>query len=308
MSSPKKILITGASGFVGNFMAERFYALGYKVFGIDINPARNPLFNNDNYRKLDLIKEGLDKKLIKWEPDYILHLAGPGQVGPSFDNPGHDFKNSTLAFHNVLESIRRSVTFTKLILFSSAAVYGDSASIPILESQVPAPISPYGFHKLICEQLAIEYISLYGYQIAIVRPFSIYGNGMKKQVFWDICQKSLQEGSSNIRLFGSGKEKRGFIHIEDVAQSVELIMEKGQFDGKLYNLASGNSILIRSAAKELLRYLKSNKEIIFNIANPKGNPINLFADNTRIKNLGFSQKISLSQGLRDYTNWFLRLK
>ena len=112
---------------------------------------------------------------------------------------------------------------------SSAAVYGSPSSLPITEQSDIKPISPYGWHKYLSEILCKKYFSLYKMQTISLRVFAVYGERLTKQLFWDIYEK-IQK-SNDITLFGTGNESRDFINIKDLVLAIELVVEKGNFNG-----------------------------------------------------------------------------
>ena len=103
----------------------------------------------------------------------------------------------------------------QLIYPSSPAVQGEHTNTPIKEDYVGKPASPYGYHKKIVEDLCQSYSEKYSLKISVVRLFSVYGNGLKKQLLWDAYNK-IRYSSKEVEFWGTGEETRDFIHIEDV--------------------------------------------------------------------------------------------
>jgi nucleoside-diphosphate-sugar epimerase len=115
--------------------------------------------------------------------------------------PLNDFEANCLDTFKILESIRNFSPSTKFLYISSAAVYGNPKRLPVRETDGIDPISPYGWHKYYGELMGHEYTSLYGLKTSSVRPFSVYGPGLRKQLFWDLFLKSRQ--TNKIDLFGT---------------------------------------------------------------------------------------------------------
>ncbi len=124
-------------------------------------------------------------------PDAVIHLAGGSLVGPSIANPGEDFRRTVQAMQHLLEWLRLANPAARVVVASSAAVYGDGHMQPISETAAYAPTSPYGTHKAMAEMLCRSYGRQYGMQIALVRLFSVYGPGLRKQLIWDLGRRSL---------------------------------------------------------------------------------------------------------------------
>jgi len=212
----KIVLITGVAGFIGRYVARHFSSQGWSVIGIGTSPPENaPLANLTKYFCLKLPSSDLNEILQKHPPLICIHCAGRASVGLSISEPSLDFYTNSVITFELLNAIRLHASNCKLIFLSSAAVYGNPQLLPVSETQTVAPISPYGFHKLMCEQMCLEFTKVYGLQTASLRIFSAYGPGLRRQVVWDICQKAITQGS--LLLQGTGQESRDFIHaLEDV--------------------------------------------------------------------------------------------
>jgi UDP-glucose 4-epimerase len=182
-------------------------------------------------------------------------------------------------------------------------VYGNPLKLPVDEKQIPAPISPYGFHKLMCEQLAIEFHKIYGIPTTIVRIFSAYGAGLRRQVLWDICEKASSQ--KILRLQGPGNDSRDFVDISDVAQGMYLLIEKSQCQGDVYNLASGTETSIRTLQELVVDELGMDIKVEFDGLVVPGNPLNWRADMSRLSAMGFKPKVNLREGVGDFVWWYL---
>jgi UDP-glucose 4-epimerase len=180
-------------------------------------------------------------------------------------------------------------------------VYGDPQVLPVSEAQPPAPLSPYGYHKLLGEILAEEFTRLYALPTASVRIFSAYGPGLRRQVVWDICARALATGALQLR--GTGQESRDFIHAADVAGALATLIERAPFQGERYNVASGRETTIASLAALLLEALGVKAMPEFDGVATPGDPRNWRADTSKLSALGFSPSIALEDGLRSVAAW-----
>src|SRR6202012_4896575 len=109
-----------------------------------------------------------------------------------------------------------------LIVASSAAVYGAQHAGPIAEQDALVPMSPYGQHKLMMEQLCRSYAMTFGIRSTVVRLFSVYGASLRKQLLWDVCSR-LHRGERSLMLGGTGREIRDWIHVRDVVRLLNRI-------------------------------------------------------------------------------------
>ena len=300
------IIVTGAAGFIGRNVAKEFARGSWTITGIDriqvsSNFGKKWLF--DDFCTIELNSNTIDELLQTYLPDLIIHCAGSASVPFSVLNPKKDFYLSADLLIDILESIRIHNHDTRLIFLSSAAVYGNPQYLPIDEKHPCIPISPYGYHKLICETLLREFYLLYGIQSCSARIFSAYGDGLDRQVMWDICQKTLNK--SKIKLFGTGEESRDFIHVKDVVAGLEILSQKAEFKAESYNLASGLKHSIVDISSKLIKALNINRQVFFSGIPREGDPREWRADISLIDSLGFHPKISIDQGINDYANYFL---
>ncbi|KAA0893321.1 NAD-dependent epimerase/dehydratase family protein [Oryzomonas rubra] len=298
----KSVLITGAAGFLGRYTAQFFSELGCTVIGIDSIPPENaPLAHLTAYHNVKLPDKALDDLLRTLSPDVCIHCAGRASVPLSVSDPSADFYTNTVLTFEVLEALRLHAPACRFILLSSAAVYGNPQTLPVNEEQPASPISPYGFHKWQCEQLCSEFARIYGLKTASVRIFSAYGPGLRRQVLWDMCFKVITGHA--LKLQGTGRESRDFIHARDVAKALHIVAANAPMQGETYNLASGNETTILELASLVLDALNEGCSPQFDGVIPQGNPVNWQADITKLHALGFTPDIPLKQGIRTFATW-----
>jgi UDP-glucose 4-epimerase len=298
----KAVLITGVTGFIGRYVARLFTHLGWSVAGIGTSSSENsPIGSMQQYHTLTLPSPKLSELIQQIRPQVCIHCAGRASVPLSVSKPAEDFNASVASTFNLLESLRIHAPECRLIYLSSAAVYGNPAILPIEENQLLQPISPYGFHKSICEELCKEYFKVYGLRSAIARIFSAYGPGLRRQVVWDITYKALSQ--KELFLQGTGQESRDFIHVGDVARAIYCIAQKSTFEAEIFNLASGTETTINSLAKLIISKLEKDILINFDGSIPIGNPLNWRADISCLKSYGYEPEISLEQGISIYSKW-----
>jgi UDP-glucose 4-epimerase len=304
-----KAWITGASGYIGTCLRGVLGQSGWNYAGLDI-AAPSALTEDKILIGHRVDEESLGELLTETgAPDIVYHLAGGSAVGPSFADPAADFRNSVATTCVVLDFLRRNAPGAVTILTSSAAIYGNTYRHPIAESETPAPFSPYGAHKLMVETLGGSYAAHFGMDVRIVRPFSVYGAGLRKQLFWDLCGKLKAQGSAT--LGGTGNETRDFVHGEDVAEALRMLASAPREDGyRIVNIASGEPVSIHAAASLVAdtwsRETGKQASIAFSGSSRPGDPESLIGANKRLLKLGFRPKISLESGLADYVRWYLQ--
>ena len=301
----KTAIITGVAGFLGPYVAKELTERNYRVIGVDIHPAdhvRVPFLGVEEYFAIRLPSQALDLLLTKEKPHVIIHAAGPSSVAGSFSDPMDDFDGSVGVLFGILNAVKRLANHCKVVICSSAAVYGNPTFLPVSEDAPPDPISPYGYHKLMCEMALAEFARIYGLKGCGIRIFSAYGRGLRRQVVWDLSKKIVE--SQTVRLIGTGEETRDFIHASDIACAVGVILEKARFEGEVYNLASGQQTQISHLAHLLVDSLARNNVLEFDNCPRPGDPLKWWADIRRVSQLGFRPLVSIEAGIQDFARWF----
>jgi nucleoside-diphosphate-sugar epimerase len=294
------VLVTGSSGFIGSCLCQHFYDEGFNVLGWDIELSNKswPTYQVDMTNKKSVLF-----RLKTDRPDIVIHCAGNAEVGKSILNPSSDFSNNVIITHNLCFSLLETQKLdTKLIYLSSAAVYGNTSKGPIKETAELNPISPYALHKVICENIC-RYLSFnHGMNIKVLRIFSAYGEGLRKQIFWDMYTKYKATG--NLRMLGTGNESRDFIHVVDLMQAIYLVATRTSDHFEIYNISNGEETTIRKIAVLYANAAKIEKEkIYFTNEHQQGSPVNWCANIEKISALGYKKTISLVDGIERYVNW-----
>lgn len=298
----KTVLITGVTGFLGRYIARQFSQAGWAVAGLGTRPPENaPRQDLSYYYQLILPSPELAAIVQQLQPQVCIHCAGRASVELSVSDPASDFQASVSMTFQLLDTLRLYAPNCHLIYLSSAAVYGSPAVLPIAELQTCMPISPYGFHKLMGEQLCREFFHVYNLPTTIARIFSAYGAGLRRQVVWDICQKALTQ--PNIKLRGTGNESRDFIHGADVAQAMLVLAEQSDRKASIYNLATGVETKIKDLVALILANVSSTAIAEFDDELALGIPLNWRADVTKIHNIGFRPIVNLEKGISSYIHW-----
>jgi dTDP-glucose 4,6-dehydratase/UDP-glucose 4-epimerase len=292
------ILIIGSKGFIGLHLHHHLNMLpGNNVWGCDVVND----YSTKNYYLIDASNSDFEEPFEQQQFDVCINCSGLASVPASLLNPLRDYHLNTLNVFKIAEAIRKHAPSCKLLNISSAAVYGNPGVLPVNEGALLQPISPYGYHKLQAENICEEFYRFYNIATCSVRIFSAYGNGLKKQLFWDIAQKL--KNSYTVSLFGTGNESRDFIHVDDIVNAIEIIITKGDFNASQYNIANGEEITTRDAAQQLQLLLGYDNIITFTGDQRKGDPLNWRADISKLKVLGYQPQVSIHQGLNKYVEW-----
>lgn len=291
-----KILIIGSEGFIGSHCVDFFSEKGFDVYQADING-----FGVKNFYKIEKQNSDFSKPFQEHQFDVCINASGSANVGFSFDKPSKDFELNVINVQKILVAIRDYNIDCKFINFSSAAVYGNPQVLPITEDSVCKPLSPYGFHKLQSELLLTEYHNFFGLNTCSLRVFSAYGPGLKKQLFWDLFQKARKHDT--ILLFGTGKETRDFIYIDDLIQIIDLVIQNSKFQGATYNVASNIETTIAEASQIFINEFSPEKKIVFSGEEKLGDPNNWIADMKILNDKGFKPQFDLYFGLKKYVEW-----
>ena len=203
-----RILLTGACGFIGRHICELAQDQGYTVYGSISSTDRTQGSSPDTISRMAVIQTIWRASYETVRPEICIHAAGRASVADSIKHPGKDFRAGPVLTFELLDVLRRQAPDCRFLLLSSAAVYGNSESLPVTETHTAAPISPYGFHKLQCELLCREFTRAYDVRTSVIRIFSAYGEGLRRQVLWDICRQLVTDGAVALR--GTGLETRDY--------------------------------------------------------------------------------------------------
>jgi len=303
----KTVLITGARGFVGRHLARELNQQGIQVCGIGHGAwteaecsewGINYWINGDvSKRNLEIIQANFNT------PDVVYHLAGGSSVGPSLSAPEEDFRRSVLSAAELLEWARIEAPEARLVLASSAAVYGAGHISKIQETDALSPYSPYGYHKRIAEELFESYGKNFGLHVAIVRLFSVYGAELKKQLLWDVCTR-LNKDPSTLQLGGTGDELRDWFHISDAVKLLRIAAECSNTDGFYINGGNGLAITVRQIAEHLCIEWGQNTQLEFSGIGRQGDPQYLVANIDKANSLGFDPQMTWQKGVSNYVEWF----
>ena len=283
-----RALVTGAFGFLGTAISRRLEDDGSTVVR-----AGRP--------ETEIPSAAFDALLESARVDVVVHCAGPASVPASIADPEADRTGSVEVLAALLARLSALPTPPRVVLLSTAAVYGQPEQLPVAESAPLAAISPYGRNRVVAESLVQEYSRRFEASTTSLRVFSAYGEGLMRQVFWDVCRKAL--AGDTVVLLGTGHESRDFVHAEDVAQAVSRIVGTPSVEPDAYNVGTGRQTSIAELSTLLLAALGVNAEITFSGEVRAGDPECWQADIGRLRSLGFEVTVPLETGVERYAEW-----
>ena len=310
-----KCLVTGGAGFIGSHIVQRLLESGQEVVCLDnFDPTYSietkkaniaHFFANKNFEfvKGDILDRGLMKEITA-DVEYIFHQAALVSVVESMNDPQKTIEINTIGTLNILEAGRMN-NVKKVILASSAAVYGDSPILKKKEDLIPVPRSPYAISKLDCEYASRIYYEEYGLKTTALRYFNVYGprqdvTSPYAAVMPIFIERALK--NEDLIIYGDGLQTRDFIFVKDVAHANELVMSKG--DGVTFNVASGSAASIKELADKIIELTGSKSNIVHREPR-KGDIKHSLADISKIKKIGFKIGFDINKGLAETVDWFI---
>ncbi len=291
-----KFLITGVAGFIGSHIAEELLKNGEKVIGIDnfYSSSRSniELLNNlskDNFVFYAVDIRDFDKLEIIFaeeKPDYVFHLAAVASVQKSIEDPVFSNSVNVLGTLYILE-LSKKYNIKRVVFSSSAAVYGDEPNLPKNENSKTAPISPYGYEKLIGEYYMNIYNKLYGLETVSLRYFNVYGERQDPSSEYSgvisIFEDRLKRGET-ANIYGDGLQNRDFVYVKDVAQINILSMLNKNVAGEIFAVGTGKTTTILDLFNIIKNKYNINLEPNF-VKARNGDIRESRADNSKIINL-----------------------
>lgn len=310
----KRILITGAAGFIGLHAAKALKKRGDALLCIDnFNAYYDPRLKELRARELqevgvevkrvDLLdKEAIAELIQKFQPTHILHLAAQAGVRYSLKNPDAYVDSNLIGFINLLELIKERPEIA-FIFASSSSVYGNRSEVPFKEvDKTDSPVSLYGATKKANEVIAHSYHHLYGNPITALRFFTVYGpSGRPDMAPW-IFTKAISEGRP-LPLFAGGELYRDFTYIDDIIEGTVAALDRA-YPLEIFNLGNHQPVQVKEFVSILEKKI-GKKALIESLPMQPGDVRVTAADITHSKErLGFEPKVSLEEGLQHFVTWW----
>ena len=313
----KKILITGATGFIGSHLTELCVEKGFEVIAFD---RYNP-----NY-SLGWLEKSKYKKDIKFVfgdiRDYdsvlktmrgckiVFHLAALIGIPYSYSSPLAYIKTNVEGTYNILESSKH-LDIEQTIITSTSEVYGSANYVPIDERHPLSAQSPYSASKISADQLTLSYWNSFQLPVKIIRPFNVYGPRQSSRAVIPSIVIQALNSKDEIKL-GNIKPSRDFTYVTDTCNAFLDVLKIKKLFGNIINVGSNNEYSIENIAKKILEKLNSDAKIKKEKQrrrSAKSEVVRLVCDNSKIlKHTQWKPKIKIEKGLDMTINWFRKFK
>jgi UDP-glucuronate 4-epimerase len=301
-----RAVVTGVAGFIGSRLAERLLEAGDSVLGVDRFSSyydeslkRRNVEGLQAHERFELIEDDLNA--IELVPlldaaDVVLHLAAQPGIRSSWGTEFDVYVNdNVLATQRLLEAARET-GLGRLVLASSSSVYGAAERFPVVESDAPRPISPYGVTKLSAEHLCRLYSAEFSVPTVILRYFTIFGPRQRPDMAFCRFIDAALEGRP-VEVFGDGSQSRDFTYVDDAVSATIAAATRGAPAGAIYNVAGGAEATVLDVIGVLEELVEAKIQARHLPAAP-GDPRRTGADTTRARSdLGFAPQTSLEEGL-----------
>jgi len=289
------VLVTGGAGFIGTHVVDALRST-----------ADVTVLDDGSSGDLDAVPDGVacieadvrDQAAVRAavaEADVVVHLAAVVSVDESVADPPRSHAVTVDGTLHVLEAARDADA--RVVLASSAAVYGDPETVPIAEDHRQDPRSPYGLDKLAADRYARLYHDLYGVETVVLRPFNVYGPGQSAE-YAGVISVFLEQARAGdpITVHGEGTQTRDFVHVEDVVDAV-LLAATTDAVGEAFNVGTGASVTINELAALVRDVTGAESEIVHTDPRPGDIERSEAALTKATERLGFRPRVDLRTGL-----------
>ncbi|WAT23979.1 GDP-mannose 4,6-dehydratase [Aerococcus urinaeequi] len=329
----KKILVTGAAGFVGSFLSKELVESGHEVLGIDnlndyydidLKLERLKMVSSSesfNFKKVDIAdKDRILETFKEFNPEVVINLAAQAGVRYSIDNPDVYIESNIKGFFNILEACRH-YPVEHLLYASSSSVYGSNKKVPFEESDfVDHPVSLYAASKKSNELMADVYSHLYNIPASGLRFFTVYGPlGRPDMAYFKFA--NMYFNNESIHIFNNGDFEndlyRDFTYIDDIVKGIKLLMDTPPMKSdkkaghEIYNIGNSNPeklmLFIESLEKAFSNSLNRKIEFdkVFEPIKPGDVPAT-YANTEKLFNaIKFKPETNISNGLQKFTDWYV---
>ena len=306
-----KALVTGGAGFIGSHLSERLLSQGARVRAIDAFTDFYPrplkernleqLRGRDGYEFVEGDLRRLDLPKLLDGITHVFHLAAQAGVRRSWGAEFQVYTGLNIDATQRLLDACVGKPIERLVYASSSSVYGDDVTIPMVETALPQPVSPYGVTKLAAEQLCYLYYFNYKVPTVSLRYFTVYGPRQRPDMGFNRFFRALLDGKPLVQ-FGDGLQTRDFTFVADAAKATADAAVRG-VPGRVYNIGGGSRVSLREVFDLIARV--SGRTVTIDHQPPqKGDMRDTYADTTRARtDLGFAPSVTLEEGLRAMWQW-----
>lgn len=310
----KKVIVTGAAGFIGFHLAKALNLRGDTVVGIDnfnayyspqLKRRRAELLAQDRIELLEAdlcAPHVLLDAIEKYQPTHIVHLAAQAGVRYSTENPAAYVDSNVHAFLNVLEACRKH-PHIPLIFASSSSVYGTNTKVPFSETDLTDhPASFYGATKKANELMAYSYHHMYGIKAIGLRFFTVYGPWGRPDMAYYSFSECISQGTP-IKVYNHGHMMRDFTYIDDIIAGVISALDL-EASWEVFNLGNHSPVKLMDMIELLEQLMGKPAEKVY-VEMQTGDVLTTYADISHSRErLGFSPKVSIAVGLTKFIEWY----
>ncbi len=298
-----RILVTGASGFVGKHFLMEAAANGHSAFAMDVTPPPDSIACSGFFSACLMNPSSLHDVINRCKPDACMHLAGVAFVPTANTDPGGVVSVNIMGTTNLLEAFRTSAPTARLLVASSAQVYGHRPRpAPIKEDDPLTPDSLYSITKAAADDISRFYARQYGMAVMTARPYNHVGPGQSPNFVVPAFARQVQnirKGHENIIKVGNLESRRDFTDVRDVVRAYRLLLERGK-GGLAYNVASGHHMTIGHILSQLCELAGINPQIKQDPALYRPDGACSTLDTSRLTSAtGWKPQISFTQTLKD---------
>lgn len=311
-SAARRVLVTGADGFIGSHLVERLLDAGHEVAVVvrgtsvvgtselrlrNLAAARGRL---SAVLAMDIAGGDATARMAELAPQWVFHLAAEAWVERSFTQPAEVLRTNLGGTMAVLQLARQSPGLERLVVTSSSEIYGTALTDRIDEAHPLNPTSPYAASKLAADRMAFAFVQTYGLPIAIVRPFNCYGPRHTYDVIPKFIARAL--AGQPLTVFGDGTQARDFTYVDDMVDAFVLAATHPEAVGRAINFGSGESISIAALAARIVGLCGVDVAIERGPARA-AEVARLCCDATVARGLGWAPRVGLDEGLRRNIAW-----
>ena len=298
-----KVLVTGASGFVGRYVVDHFVQLGYEVVGLVRRPQALPKVRTERV-DIENYSAVLDC-MSRVRPDAVIHCAAQASVSRSWDEPDLTYRTNILGPANLLEALKqRSV---KVLLVGSSQQYGRSPlGRPLKESDELVPRSPYAVSKLAQEHMGLAYHRRYGIEVVASRPFNHTGPGQSPEyAVGSFCSQvaAMEKGAIRHLRVGNLEAIRDLLDVRDVVAAYGRLLESGKA-GEVYNVCSGQGVRMGDLLARITEMAGLPPDVPVTAEGLAESDV-LVGDPSKIRSeVGWVPEVSLDRSLAESLDWY----